>query len=91
MKTLSELLKEQITDITDDKLNLTEANAEESRVISAVSKDVQKKSLEKTKSSKSKMVWRRYDGHFILGIATYSRIYSRIFSCIGKRKTRRFI
>ena len=43
MKTLSELLKEQITDITDDKLNLTEANAEESRVISAVSKDVQKK------------------------------------------------
>lgn len=54
MKTLSELLKEQITDITDDKLNLTEANAEESRVISDVSKDVQKKVQRKLKAVKAK-------------------------------------
>lgn len=54
MKTLSELLKEQITGITDDKLNLTEANDEESRVILKVTKDVKAKVQRKLKAVKAK-------------------------------------
>ena len=51
MKTLSELLKESIA---DDKLNLTEANDEESRVILKVTKDIKAKVQRKLKAVKAK-------------------------------------
>lgn len=51
MKTLSELLKESFA---DDKLNLTEANDEESRVILKVTKDVKAKVQRKLKAVKAK-------------------------------------
>lgn len=51
MKTLSELLKESFA---DDKLNLNEANNEESRVILKVTKDVKAKVQRKLKAVKAK-------------------------------------
>lgn len=54
MKTLSELLKEQLTDITNDQLNLTEASDEELRVILNVTKDVKQKVQKKLKVVKAK-------------------------------------